>query len=195
MKIGGIQPFSLCDYPGKISAVVFVQGCNFRCPFCHNKALIPEKKKSPSAFNVEEVFRFLKERQGQLDGIVISGGEPCLQTGLASFIRTIRKMDYKVKLDTNGSFTDPLNHFIKNDLVDFIAMDVKAPLDKYNKLAGVTTNPAEIQKSMEIISASQLPHQFRTTWDKNLLTAEDIEEIRTIIPTSSEYVVQECNYH
>ncbi len=192
MNIGGIQPFSLCDYPGLISAVVFAQGCNFRCPYCHNKELIPLKRKVTAEFTLEEAFLFLEKRQGQLEGIVISGGEPCLQLGLSSFLKDIKTLGYKIKLDTNGSFPEKLNRLISKGLLDYIAMDVKAPFNKYNKLAGVNVDLPVIHESIEIIKSSNLPHLFRTTWDKSLLMKEDLAAIEEMIPDLSKYIVQEC---
>jgi len=129
MKIGGLHKFSLSDYPGHVAAVVFTQGCNFRCPFCHNGSLIPSSVPDSSLIPQEKVFEFLEDRSSQLDGVVITGGEPTIQPDLPEFIHRIIAMDLLlVKLDTNGSRPEVLHRLLKEKLMDYIAMDIKAPL-------------------------------------------------------------------
>ncbi|MGC9053845.1 MAG: anaerobic ribonucleoside-triphosphate reductase activating protein, partial [Candidatus Hydrogenedens sp.] len=126
MKIGGFQPFSLSDFPNCVSAIVFTQGCNFRCPFCHNPSLVlPELFLPP--IPEEALIAFLNERKGKLDGVVITGGEPTIQSDLMKFVSEIKGLGYKVKLDTNGSNPEILKELIENNLLDYVAMDVKAP--------------------------------------------------------------------
>ena len=134
MRLGGLQKTTLIDYPEKVSAIVWTVGCNFRCPFCYNKEivtgdveLIPE----------QQVFSFLKKRKNMLEGLVVTGGEPLLQDDIENFCKKVKKLDYLVKIDTNGSFPERLQKLIHDGLVDYIAMDVKAPLGKYEKI----TNP------------------------------------------------------
>jgi pyruvate formate lyase activating enzyme len=192
MIIGGIEPFSLCDFPGMTAAVVFTQGCNFKCPYCHNKNLIPFKKRNDPTLTKEAVTSFLIKRRNQLEGVVVSGGEPCALEELADFLKMLRVLRFQIKLDTNGSFPDRLEALIRGKLLDYIAMDVKAPLEIYEKVSRNPLDPGLIERSMGIIKKSGLPHQFRTTWDKRLLSADDMSAIRTQVPESSPYVIQEC---
>ena len=192
MQIGGFEPFSLCDFPGKPSAVVFTQGCNFKCPYCHNKQLIRHKSAKECSIDSESILKYLKRRQRQLDGIVVSGGEPCLQSGLFSFLKRTKELGFALKLDTNGSYPGELRKLIDANLLDFIAMDIKAPLAIYDKLAGISCNTDAIKESIEIISKSGCAYQFRTTWDKRYLTEEHLAEIRGYITEEAEYKIQEC---
>ena len=185
VKIGGLTRFSLCDFPGRSSAVVFTQGCNFRCPFCHNGSLIPVDAPSESLIPESEVFEFLKGRRGQLDGVVISGGEPTIQPDLIAFLRTVKALGYPIKLDTNGTRPDVLSAVLGDALVDFVAMDVKAPSHGYNRLTGVRAPVNAVRESLSIIAKSGLPHEFRTTFVEQLLSADDIGAIREMIPAES----------
>lgn len=189
MNIGGLQRFSLTDFPGKVAAIIFTQGCNFNCPFCHNPQLLTTNAK-PS-YTEKEVLDYLKTRQGQLDGVVITGGEPTIQDDLADFILCIKKLNFLVKLDTNGSHPKVLASLIKEKLVDYIAMDIKAPFSLYNKLAGVDANIVAIKESITLILQSGLPYTFRTTWAKSLLSDHDIETIRRELPEGAAYRIQE----
>lgn len=190
MKIAGLQKFSLIDYPGKVAAVLFTQGCNFRCPYCHNPELVlPELFQS--IIPTEIVLSFLRERVGQLEAVVISGGEPTLQTGLIDFILAIKKLGYSVKLDTNGSNPNLLRELIALEIVDFFAMDIKAPFEKYAELAGCEVDVARLKESIALIIASGLNHEFRTTFDESRLTIYDIDAIQDSLPTDK-YYDQEC---
>jgi len=136
MIIGGLQRFSLIDYPGKISAILFTRGCNFRCPYCHNPELVdPQRYAEP--WQEEEYWAFLQSRTQKLDAVVVTGGEPTLQEDLEPFLEKIRKMGFLIKLDTNGSNPDVLKDLLSANLVDYIAMDIKAPLEKYSEVAKV----------------------------------------------------------
>jgi pyruvate formate lyase activating enzyme len=135
MKIGGLQKFSLLDYPGKISAVVFTQGCNFRCPYCHNPELV-DPERFQECIPEDEIFAFLETRRGKLEAVTVTGGEPTIQNGLSSFVRRIKDMGFMVKLDTNGSRPEVLEELIRHKLIDYIAMDIKAPLEKYEAVTG-----------------------------------------------------------
>lgn len=189
MKIANFQPFTLSDYPGYCAAIIFTIGCNFRCSYCHNKILWDENTKQISE---EKLFDFLQAKQGKIDGVVITGGEPTLQTDLEDFIRKIKDLGYKVKLDTNGSNPLVLKKLIDRGLLDYIAMDIKAPFSKYAQLSGTPISIPDIQKSIDIIAKSGVKHIFRTTWDKKLLTEADLEAIRKLLPQKSAFVVQEC---
>lgn len=189
MKIGGLQKVSLIDYPAKISAVVFTQGCNYRCPYCHNPELVDPELFSPSIAE-DDILRFLETRRGKLDAVSITGGEPTLQEDLAPFITTIRKLGFEVKLDTNGSRPEVLSLLIQNKLVNFIAMDVKAPFAKYSRIAGVHIHPDDIRKSISLILASGLAHEFRTTVVKSLLSPEDILAIADELAGAKRFALQ-----
>ena len=155
MKIGGFQKVSLIDYPGRISAVVFTQGCNFRCPFCHNPELVePERFEglSPEA----EILTFLEKRKGRLDAVVITGGEPTLQTELIPFIIHLKAMGYRIKLDTNGALPDVLEEMLGRGLLDYVAMDIKAPLERYSEVTKTKTDGQRILKSISLIMGSSV---------------------------------------
>jgi len=188
MIISGLQPCSFSDYPGKTAAVLFTQGCNFCCPFCHNGALLPRKNKG--TLEVNDVFDFLKKRAGQLDGVVISGGEPTEQPDLPDFVGCIKELGFPVKLDTNGSNPFMVEKLLSGKLIDYIAMDIKAPLAKYDKLCGVQVDTSAICRTISLISASSVPHHFRTTEVKPLLTRQDVEDLRSLIPAGSRHVLQ-----
>ncbi|HBR15703.1 MAG TPA: anaerobic ribonucleoside-triphosphate reductase activating protein [Candidatus Omnitrophica bacterium] len=189
MKIGGLLKFSLIDYPNKVAAVIFTQGCNFRCPFCHNPELVlPEKFQAPMA--EEQVLDFLLKRRGQLEGVVVTGGEPTLQKDLLPFLKKIKDMGYQIKLDTNGSHPGVLREALQKKLVDFIAMDIKAPLEKYPQLTGVKDYLHAIEESIVLIESSAYPYQFRTTVVKSLLSEEYLQKILRLIKETSSYHLQ-----
>jgi len=170
MKIGGLNRFSLSDYPGKVAAMVFTQGCNFRCRFCHNGSLIPRNVPTSSLMPEEKVFEFLQCRRSQLGSVVISGGEPTIQPDLSTFIHRIKAMEFLLKLDTNGSRPQVLRQLLEDGLIDFIAMDIKAPLDIYDRLTGVHTPTSRIKESIELIAENGIAHEFRTTVVELLLS-------------------------
>ena len=190
MKIGGLNKFSLSDYPGLVAAVVFTQGCNFRCRFCHNGSLIPSNVPDNSLIPQEKVFEFLEDRGRQLDGVVITGGEPTIQPDLPEFVHRIIAMDLLVKLDTNGSKPNVLRELLENDLVDYIAMDVKAPFAIYDRLTGVHQPTARIKESIKLIARSGIAHEFRTTVVEPLLSPEDVLSIKKLVPAGSTHRLQ-----
>lgn len=176
MRIGGLEKFSLIDYPGKTCAVVFTQGCNFRCPYCHN----PELVKSELFFESipeEDVLEFLGRREGRLDGVTVTGGEPTLQPNLIKFLQRLKNMNFSVKLDTNGTRPEVLEKALDLNLLDFIAMDIKAPPDLYEKIVCSQTDLGRIMRSIELILQSGVPYQFRTTFVRSLLSPENREQI------------------
>ena len=189
MKISGFLPLSLNDYPGIPATVVFTQGCNFNCPFCHNPSLIPGESQNP-CYSTKEVILWLKQRKKMMDGVVISGGEPTLQTDLEEFMKEVRCLGYQIKLDTNGSQPKVIDSILRQKLVDYVAMDIKAPLDKYPLLSGVRNFSEIVRESMALIVNSRTPHHFRTTYYKKFLSEEDLEEIKKTLHDSSRYVVQ-----
>lgn len=190
MKIGGLIKFTLIDFPGRPAAVVFTQGCNFRCRYCHNPELVyPHMFAEPVA--KEEIYSFLKRRQGTLEGVVVSGGEPTLHEDLPAFMADLKAMGYATKLDTNGTRPDMLRQLLDAKLLDYIAMDIKAPLEKYSLITGVDFNPEILRQSMDLIRQSGLEYEFRTTYDKEVLTDADISTITQRL-NGKNYRVQEC---
>jgi len=189
MKIGGLQKFSLIDYPDKICAIVFTQGCNFLCPYCHNPELVkPELFQDPIA--EEDFFDFLKGRKGKLEAVTITGGEPCLQNDLPAFLQKIKKMGYLIKLDTNGSFPERLNEIAEQNLIDYLAIDIKGPLEKYEKIVGVPFATEKIVESIKIALSSRINCEFRTTVVKSLLNKDDLKKIGELIKGARLYVLQ-----
>jgi pyruvate formate lyase activating enzyme len=189
MRIGAYLKFSLIDYPGKVCAIIFTQGCNFRCPYCHNPELVNSELWGASVPE-EEIFQFLKSRQGKLEAVEITGGEPTLQPDLATFLGKIKKLNYLVKLDSNGSRPEVLKKIIELGLVDYLAMDVKAPLEKYQEVTNSPVEPEKIRRSIEIIMNSGLAYEFRTTVVKSQLGRKDILKIGELIKGAQLYVLQ-----
>lgn len=188
MIIGGFQKTSLIDYPEKISAIVFTQGCNFRCGYCHNPELI---KTDGSLIEESSVLNFLESRTGKLDAIVITGGEPTLQKDLIDFIKKIKTMNYLVKIDTNGTSPESISTLINENLIDYIAMDIKSPLESYKGIINTNINTDLIQKSINLIINSSIDYEFRTTVVKSQLNVEIFEEIGKLINGAKNYYLQE----
>lgn len=189
MLIGGFQKTSLLDYPEKISAIVFTQGCNFRCPYCHNPELLKADGNTPNV-SVSSVLDFLKTRRGKLDGVVITGGEPCLHVDLPEFIKEIKKLGFLVKLDTNGSYPGMLERLTEENLLDYIAMDIKAPLNRYKYISGIDIDINKIKMSIKHIMNCGTDYEFRTTVLKRLLSIEDFEKIGNEIHGAKRYYLQ-----
>ena len=189
MKIGGLQRISLIDYPGLICAIVFLEGCNFRCPYCHNPELV-----DPCLFRTSvkesDVLEFLKTRKGKLDAVSITGGEPTIHANLAAFIRKIRKMGFAVKLDTNGSHPHIIKNLLSENLLDYIAMDVKAPLEKYKEIVNAQVNTDLIKESIDSILNAKIPCEFRTTIVQSQLDEGDIRQIAKLISGANLYILQ-----
>lgn len=179
MNIGGLTPFSSIDFEGRISAVVYTQGCNFRCVYCHNHELIP--RKIITDFSLESVFRFLDSRKKILDGICLTGGEPTLHRDLPKVLEKIKDKGFALKLDTNGSNPKMLELLFSKVLVDYVAMDIKAPWNKYKKIIKVNFPIEIIKESFELIKSSNFPHEFRTTVHSKLLSPSDLEEIIRLV--------------
>jgi pyruvate formate lyase activating enzyme len=189
MNIGGLQKFSLIDYPDRICAIIFTQGCNFRCPYCHNPELV-NPKLFGDCMAEEEVLSFLKKRKGKLDAVSITGGEPTLQDNLVDFITKLKSMNYLVKIDTNGSHPAVLETLLLGGLLDYIAMDVKAPPKKYQSVTRSKVTPADIKQSIELIRNSSIPYEFRTTVVKSQLDEKDLLTIGRQIKNARRYVLQ-----
>lgn len=188
MIIGGLQKLTLLDFPGKTACTVFTEGCNFRCPFCHNAALVKNKA---GQIATEEIFSFLKKRQGLLDGVCITGGEPLLQADIEDFIYEIKSMGYAVKLDTNGSFPDRLIDIVGKGLCDYVAMDIKNSKSKYLATAGVTRDIlSDIEKSVNFLLSGTVDYEFRTTVVDPYHDFSDFYEIGEWIKGAKNYFLQ-----
>ena len=197
MYLSGLEKFSLIDYPGKIAAVVFTQGCNFRCSFCYNPMLIgppvtgvSSKEKNHPYFSEDGFFSFLKTRQGKLDGIVISGGEPTSQDDLLDFILKIKKLNFSVKLDTNGSRPEVLASLLDKKVLDYIAMDIKGPRDKYREIISVEIDFNKILESINLIMKSRINYEFRSTLVPAILGKSDIAQMGELIQGTERWYLQ-----
>lgn len=189
MQIGGLQKTSLIDYPDKISAIVFTVGCNFRCGYCHNPELV-----SPPfpIFNMteEELFKFLQKRKKLLDGVTVTGGEPTLHEDLPEFLGKIKKLNFLIKLDTNGTNPEMLKKVIKEKLVDYLAMDIKAPIDNYKDVVFAKVDFKKIKESIKIIMESGLDYEFRSTILPDLHTFEDLLNMAKLVKGAKNYYLQ-----
>ena len=190
MRLGGLQKLTLLDYPGLVACTVFTVGCNMRCPFCQNASLV-NRIEEENLLSEEEFFSFLKKRQGILDGVCITGGEPTLHPDLPEFIAKIKSMGYKVKLDTNGSFPDKVKALLDSGNVDFVAMDLKNTLDRYAETVGVPGfDTSKILESIRIIRESGVEYEFRTTVVSPLHRPEDFGELAKLVEGSPRYFLQ-----
>lgn len=178
MLIGGINKSSLIDYPKKISAVVFLMGCNFNCPYCHNPELVISNIIEP--IDINSIYSFLNSRKGLLDAVVITGGEPTLHKKLPEFIKNIKDMGYLIKLDTNGSNPLMVEELIENKLVNYIAMDIKAPFDEYRNIVSKEVNIENVQKTFKLLIQNKVDYEFRTTVVSNLLNYDSFVKINEI---------------
>ena len=190
VEIKGLEKFSPKDFPGYISSTVFLGGCNFRCPFCHNSDLVLRPEILPT-FPLDYFLSFLDSRKGWLEGICISGGEPLLQDDLETLLILIKDRNLLVKIDTNGSFPSRLENLIQKKLVDHIAMDVKAPLKRYQEVTRATVNEEDIVRSVDIIKNSGLGYVFRTTLVPGLVGPEDIKEICQMLDGAKIFQLQQ----
>lgn len=187
--IGGLKKTSLIDYPDKISTIVFTTGCNFRCGYCHNAGLVSGKSKN-EVCSTDSFFDFLKKRVGKIDAVVISGGEATLQPDLIEFVKRIKDFGYLVKLDTNGYKPEIIYRLLENSLVDYIAMDIKAPLDKYAFITNVDIDVVKIKESINLIMSSYIDYEFRTTVLKKQLDYIDFNKIAKLIKGAKKYFLQ-----
>ncbi len=190
MQIGGLQKLTLIDYPGKLACTVFCLGCNYRCPWCYSRELVlpAEIKKQPRILE-KDFFSFLKERKDLLEGIVLCGGEPTIDKKLPSFVKKIKKLGYSVKLDTNGSKPKILKGLIEKKLIDYVAIDIKASKEKYEKVTGKKVSLRNIEQSIKILKESKIDFEFRTTINP-LLKKEDILKIAQWIGPAQKYYLQ-----
>lgn len=204
MRIAGLQKLTLLDFPGKTAATVFTPGCNFRCPFCHNADLVTgganaardsvdaeAAPQSPAVVPLDEFFAFLGKRQGLLDGVCITGGEPLMQSGLADFCARVHDKGFAVKLDTNGSFPNQLRSLVNAGLVDYVAMDVKNAPERYAETIGVSSfDLASVESSMDFLREGTLPYEFRTTVVRELHSADDLRALAAWIEGATAWHLQ-----
>lgn len=193
MRIGGFQKFSLLDYPGHLAAIVFTQGCNFRCPYCHNPELVDPKQFGQSIPECE-VIDFLQSRRQKLGAVCVTGGEPTLQDELIPFLQKLKELGFLVKLDTNGTQPEVLQQIMEQQLVDYWAMDLKAPLDLYQLVTKRDINTDKILSSMNILRQSGKEYEFRTTFFDLLLNWDDIVKIRHLLLPGDRFYLQQCRY-
>ncbi len=195
MKIAGLQKLTLLDFPDTVACLIFTQGCNFRCPYCHNKDLLDSE--ALNQIEEKDVLTYLIKRKGLLDGVVISGGEPLLQKDIKEFIQKIKSLGYKIKLDTNGSNPDLLIDLINNKLIDYVAMDIKNDFEDYADTIGVKkVNLEKIKQSIEILKNSKIEFEFRTTIVKQKHNLNKLKNICQYIGPSCKYYIQnyrDCN--
>lgn len=187
MLIGGLQKLTLIDYPGKVACTLFTYGCNFRCPFCHNASLVTDE---PALIPEEEFFAFLRKRQGMLDGVGITGGEPLLQKDMVPFLEKIKSLGYAVKLDTNGSFPERLKEVVSLGLVDLVAMDIKNEPAMYAATAGTEVSLDAIKESVSYLLSDAVPYEFRTTMVKGYHTEASMRGIGEWIRGAKRYFLQ-----
>lgn len=193
IKIGGMQKFTLLDYPGVAACTIFTAGCNLKCPFCHNKDLVflPENFEY---FDEDKIFAYLEKRRGILDGVCISGGEPLMQKGLLSFIHRIKDLGYKVKLDTNGNEPERLQEVLESSQIDYVAMDIKNSPEKYAQTTGMSENSQvidRVRKSVDLLMNGTVDYEFRTTVVREFHTLADMEEIGSWIQGAKRYYLQQ----
>jgi len=189
VRIKARVPASVIEYPGHIADVLYVGGCNFRCPYCYNVDLVL-RPDCLQDLPTEQLLEELRQRLGFVDGIVVSGGEPTLQPHLRSFLQELRSLGYRVKLDTNGYRPDVLEACLEEGLVDYVAMDVKTSLSKYPRAAGVPIDLQRVVRSVELLLAADADHEFRTTVVPDIVSRHDIEEIGELICGARHYYLQ-----
>ena len=190
MHIHGLQKLAMVDYPGKLAATVFTGGCNLRCPFCHNALLVTRLAETPE-ISEQEVLAFLASRKGLLDGVVLTGGEPLLQSGVTDFLRRVREMGFAVKLDTNGCYPEALAAVLAAGLADYVAMDVKNSRARYAETVGVPGfDLAPVEASIRLLRESGVEHEFRTTLVRELHRPEDLDQIAAWLRGAPRYYLQ-----
>lgn len=195
MKIQGIQKLTLLDYPEKIACTIFTYGCNLRCYFCQNASLVLENKYITDYISEEELLNFLKKRIGLLDAVCISGGEPLIHDEVFDLIKKIKNLGYLVKVDTNGTYPEKIDKLIKENLVDYIAMDVKNSKENYLKTVGIDNlDIKKIGKSIDLLKKSNIDYEFRTTITEEYHSEKDIKEIGKMLEGSKKHFLQYYRY-
>jgi pyruvate formate lyase activating enzyme len=194
VEIKGLEKFAPKDFPGVLTCTVFLGSCNFRCPYCHNADLVLNPESLPT-FPMDYFIDFLDSRKDWLEGVCVTGGEPLIHKDLEDFLSVLKERRLLVKLDTNGSFPSRLSALIQKDLLDSVAMDVKAPLEKYRDVTKSSVNPEDIQKSIEIIMNSSVEYMFRTTVVPGLVEAEDIIKMGQMLKGAKVFQIQQFSPH
>lgn len=194
MTISGLQKTTLIDYPEKIACTVFTHGCNFRCPFCHNPELVTKPLKEGEVVSEEEFFKFLKNRRYLLEGVVVTGGEPCINEDIVDFAKKIKEKGFNVKIDTNGSFPEAIQKLLEEKAVDYIAMDIKSTLEEYEATTGGFSEVEKILRSIELIKNSNVDYEFRTTVVKGMHTKESMENIARLLKGIKNFSLQNFKY-
>ena len=195
MLFGGLQKMTTLDYPGVVSALVFTQGCNFRCPYCHNAQLIPTRPDpgTDPVPGVEDILAFLEKRKDVLDGLAVSGGEPCMQPDIEYFFQAVKALGYKIKLDTNGSFPEVVERLCASALLDYVAIDVKTAPDRYAPdLCGVADAGEKLKETVAVLTATSLPFEVRTTCVAPFVDAENAAAMANIVPKSVPWFFQQA---
>ena len=187
MKISGLMKLTLLDFPSHVACTVFLAGCNFRCPFCHNGSLV---RGGDTEISREELFGFLRKRVGILDGVCITGGEPLIDCGAMELAREIKSLGFLVKLDTNGSYPERLAELLESGVVDYVAMDIKNSPKNYRSACGADVDVEKIKKSVELLKTSGIDHEFRTTVVKGIHTADDVVECGKWLGEGEKYFLQ-----
>ena len=196
MIIGGFAKNSLIDFPGTIACIVFTQGCNFFCPYCHNPDLVggPQAKaEGTDLFDEQEIFKFLENRKGLLEGVVITGGEPCLQKDLVTFCEQVKQMGYKIKLDSNGSRPQVIEILLKKGLLDFISMDIKTSLDKYTLVVSEKFDVQQIRDSIQVVMSQAPAYEFRTTCSRPFISLQILDDIGKMVAGAPNYILAKCS--
>lgn len=188
MNLAGLQKLTLLDYPGVVACIVFTQGCNLRCPFCHNASLT--EKSAENSLSEEEVFDFLKSRRGVLEGVVVTGGEPLINSDIADFLKKIKELGYLIKLDTNGTNPKLLSKLIEDKLIDYVAMDIKNSPQEYRYATGVDGFVENITQSKELLKTDIIDYEFRTTVVRGIHTRESLLELAKWIAGAKRYFLQ-----
>lgn len=190
MNIQGLQKLTLLDYPDKVACTVFTAGCNFRCPFCHNASLVTHVDPG-NDIPVEDILAFLRKRRGVLDGVCVTGGEPLLQPDIMDFIKQVKELGYSVKLDTNGSIITRLRQLVEQELVDYVAMDIKNAPNKYGETIGIEGyNLENILQSVDYLKSGAVPYEFRTTVVREFHKREDFAAIGRWLKGAERYYLQ-----
>ena len=190
MHIGGMQKLTLLDYPGKVACTVFLSGCNLRCPYCHNPGLVLPDQINAPGIPESEVFAFLEQRKGKLDGICITGGEPTLQPELPGFLEKLRELGYAIKLDTNGTYPGMLKGLLRDGILDYVAMDIKNSPQRYAETCGGADVLSRVRESVDLLLDSSIEYEFRTTVCKPLHTEKEMEEIGHWLGGAKRYFLQ-----
>lgn len=190
LNIKGFVPTSMVDWPGKIASVIFLPGCNFRCGFCHNPELVSGYENIDS-INQEDIIDYLKQKKNWIDGVCITGGEPTLHRDLPEFIKLLKDIGFQVKLDTNGTNPQMLCDLIEDNLLDYVAMDIKTCKDKYYSIVNVHFDINKIQKSIDFLKQGKVDYEFRTTVAPGLIGEEDIKKIGKWLSGSKRYFIQQ----